>query len=109
MIRVRIKGEAGNIKGFIVWGHAGYAPRGEDIVCAGVSAICTAAIISLAELFPGNTRYRVLTSGLMYCRLRGDMTDEGVRDAQLILKVMSLGLEAIRDSHREHIDITIGG
>lgn len=34
-----------------VRGHAGYAPEGQDIVCAGISALfCTLAMHSLTEL-----------------------------------------------------------
>jgi len=109
MIRIRIKGAAEKIEGFMVWGHAGYAPLGEDIICAGVSAICTSAMIGLAELFPENTRYCVLPSGFMYCRLRGSMTQADERDSQLILRVMLLGLKAARESRGEYIDLTIGG
>lgn len=31
-------------------GHAGYAPEGTDIVCAGISALCMALINSLEQL-----------------------------------------------------------
>jgi len=109
MIRIRIKGSAGNIEGFMVWGHAGYAPSGADIVCAGVSAVCTTAIIGLVALFPENTRYFISPSGFMYCRLRGKMTKARARDARLIFKVMFLGLEAIRESHGEYLDLIKGG
>ena len=33
--------------GFIVEGHAEFAPHGQDIVCAGVSAIVQAAILGI--------------------------------------------------------------
>ena len=31
-------------------GHAGYAPKGQDIVCAGVSALCMALLARLEAL-----------------------------------------------------------
>lgn len=38
-------------KGFViaVMGHAGYAEKGSDIVCAGVSALCQAVNMTLTE------------------------------------------------------------
>lgn len=39
--------EARELQGFAVKGHAGYASAGQDIVCAGVSALVQAAICGL--------------------------------------------------------------
>lgn len=35
---------------FTCSGHAGYAEKGKDIVCAGISALCMALLSSLREL-----------------------------------------------------------
>ena len=40
MINVRIKYKQDMIQELNVSGHAGYADRGEDLICAGVSSIC---------------------------------------------------------------------
>lgn len=37
-------------KGFTVSGHAGYAPHGQDIVCAAVSTILQGFLLSIEEL-----------------------------------------------------------
>lgn len=37
-------------QGFTVDGHAGYAPHGQDIVCAAVSTLLTAFYLSVEEL-----------------------------------------------------------
>ena len=37
----------GRLCGFTVLGHTGYAPEGEDIVCAGVSALTQTAVNAL--------------------------------------------------------------
>ncbi|MCL1805045.1 MAG: ribosomal-processing cysteine protease Prp [Clostridiales bacterium] len=105
MIRIRLKGSKDHIEGFLVWGHARYAPQGADIVCAGVSAVATAAVMGLARRFPGSVNYRILPQGLIYCRLDGSFPETGAAEAQAMLYAMALGLEAIRKSHRKHIDL----
>lgn len=45
MIEVRIRGD-----GLTISGHAGYAPRGQSIVCAAVSAITLTMIEGLREI-----------------------------------------------------------
>ena len=37
-------------KGFTVSGHAGYAPHGQDIVCAAVSTLLQGFLLSIEEL-----------------------------------------------------------
>ena len=39
--------KSGRLSGFTVVGHTGYAPEGEDIVCAGVSALSQTAVNAL--------------------------------------------------------------
>lgn len=106
MIRVRVKGNPDRIEGFTVWGHARFARRGTDVVCAGVSAVATTALIGLTSLVPGSARYRVLPQGLIYCRLKEDLPPDKAREAQAILKTMTLGLLAIREEYKGTMDFT---
>jgi len=106
MIRIRLYGGPDRIRGFIIWGHARFAPRGGDIVCAGVSAVATTALIGLHRRIPGYVRYGMLPQGLMVCRLRGTIPKAQAGEAQIILSVMALGLQSIRSSHADFIDIS---
>jgi len=105
MIRIRIKGVKGQIESFLIWGHARYARRGADIICAGVSAVATTAVMGLAESFPGKVYYSILPQGLIYCRLSDDFPEDRKNEAQAILAAMALGLKAIRRSHWDYIDL----
>lgn len=49
MIRVNAKLESGDII-IDVKGHSGYAPHGQDIVCAAVSAILQTAVLGLESI-----------------------------------------------------------
>jgi len=105
MIKIRTKGSPDHIEGFMVWGHADYAPAGDDIICAGVSAVVTAALNGLIHRFPYDVYFRLLPQGFIYCRLSGGLTEIGRIEAQAILATMVLGLEAIRQSYPNHIDL----
>ena len=47
-----------NSNGFDIHGHAGYAPKGQDIVCAGVTTLFQTLIESMEKL----TRDRIQTN-----------------------------------------------
>lgn len=61
MIKVNVKMNSGDIV-IDVKGHAGYAPHGQDIVCAAVSAILQTAVLgieSIAETYPGHVEVNI--------------------------------------------------
>ncbi|MFQ9178134.1 MAG: ribosomal-processing cysteine protease Prp [Christensenellaceae bacterium] len=45
--------------GFSIFGHAGYAEPGKDIVCAAVSALTQAFIASVEELTQDKIKYNI--------------------------------------------------
>ena len=53
---------------FRVEGHAGSAPRGEDLVCAAVSALAQALLHGLIEVTRSLVEVRHLESGLIDAR-----------------------------------------
>lgn len=56
MLLIEIKVDKGTI---IITGHAGYAPPGNDIVCAAVSALTQTFIASVEELTEDNIEYEI--------------------------------------------------
>ena len=82
--------------GFDCLGHAGYADSGEDVVCAGVSALVINTINSIDSLT--NSSFHLETeeeSGLI------DFTFEesADHDAQLLVESMILGLQGIQNDY----------
>jgi len=77
--------------GFSVSGHAGYAKRGQDIVCAAVSALTINTINSI-ENFTDNT-YKLdnSASGLIKFKFTSDSDEKG----QLLLNALCLGITEI--------------
>ena len=50
--------------GITVSGHAGYAPAGQDIVCAGVSALTQTLIGSIEDLTSDKIKYKISPGGV---------------------------------------------
>ncbi len=88
-----LRDDAGLICGFKSEGHTGYGDKGEDIVCAGISALVINTVNSLERLTEADLN---VTSneieGLIECEVTG-YRDE---DVQLLLKSLVLGTEGIR-------------
>lgn len=83
-------------------GHADYAPAGQDIVCAGISAVIWAVWSTLIEeKGPGMT-----DDGERICIVLPpkDMCNES---AEAILAVAVNGLSLIAEAYPEHVVFTI--
>ena len=105
MIKVTIyKTERQEYAGFDMEGHAGYAEAGEDIVCAGVSALVINALNSI-ERFTDDETSCVSDEDTGSIEFRFDGIPS--HDATLLLDSMILGLEEIEDSndYEKYIDI----
>ena len=92
MIEVEIKEERdGRISAFSVRGHSGTAPKGRDIVCAGVSALAQTALLGLGRHLHRDIDYHIDPSGDLRMKLREAPDDF----TEAILRTMRLGLENI--------------
>ena len=87
MIFVRFLSEAsGNLVGFVMEGHAGYADPGEDIVCAAVSSVAY-----MTEIIKADTEVAV-EDGMMFVKVAaGDALR--CRDLLTGLKLHLIGIE----------------
>jgi len=108
MVKITILYENGLIKGFEASGHAGYAAKGQDIYCAGVSAITGTALIGLQKHLSVPPFYEV-KDGWLHCKLAGGVSREDVQKAQLILSTMEAGLISLQDAYPDYIAVIQGG
>lgn len=92
MIEVTRHGDGISIKG-----HAGYAPRGQDIVCASVTMLVYSLIESIEVLTDDAIKY-VMSSGTTDIYFR-DLS----KDAQLLIKSFFVGVQMIADNYPEHV------
>lgn len=91
-----------------VKGHTGYAEQGEDIVCAGVSALVVTCLIGLKKV-AGHPHEGKARAGSMYCKLLPGGTPESAARAQAILETTVLGLQDIAKDYHQFVRVTEGG
>ena len=105
MIKVEIfKNRDGKISGYEVTGHSGTAARGEDIICAGVSALAQSALWGIGEHLHREVDYKV-ASGKLSMRLKGvpDDLTEAVLQPMLygMREIEKLSPKAVRINERQ--------
>lgn len=105
MIRAVIdRASSGEIIGFEVSGHSGYAEVGKDIVCAAVSAIVQTAILGLTDVVGIEVVYHQ-RSGKARCRLPEWLTGDLRREANIVLETMLCGLKSIQEGYGPYIKV----
>jgi len=82
-----------------IQGHAGYAPPGQDIVCAAISALTQTFILSVEELTTDKIKYDI-RPGMAYITYE-DLSERG----QVLLDSLFIGIHAIADDYSDHIRI----
>lgn len=105
MTKVEIRRNAEEkIISFLAKGHTGYSARGEDIVCAAVSALTQTAVLGLIHNL-GLEPVVDIKDGYLSCLLPSDLTEEKKREANLILEVMLTGLKEIAEEHPKYLKV----
>lgn len=105
MIRVDIFYKDNLILGFVIMGHAGMAEEGEDIVCAGVSAVAQTALLGLDAHLNIKPKWKIEDDGLMECWLDRDIPDGEQEKAQVVLRTMELGLQNIQENYQQFLKV----
>jgi hypothetical protein len=95
---VIFRNREGQYLGFRVYGHTGYAEEGEDIVCAGVSAIVINTVNCLEDLVHEPVSYSCEEeSGDISLSFAGPPSEK----ASFLIDTMVYGLEWIRGTYGE--------
>ena len=97
MIEVRINYQGNQIVSFQVKGHAGFAPAGQDIYCAGVSAVAQTTLLGLCINLSKQPEYQV-EEGWLQCYLPAELDQEDMEKAQIILSTMEAGMLAMKNA-----------
>ena len=102
MVIVKIERNDNNeVQGFQIKGHANYAERGKDIICASISAIAQAATLGLLEVAKINPTIQK-SDGL----LNVNITEYYERlDIRAILDTMVAGIRNIAEQYPKNIKI----
>ena len=105
MINVTIHRKSKSILSFVVSGHAFFADRGKDIVCAGTSAVVVGAI-NAVHAITGVTPEIRQEDGFLSCKLPSNLDEATSEKVQLLLEGMVISLQTIEQEYGKNIKIT---
>ena len=107
MIRIVInRTDSGKIYSFTMSGHANFAKHGEDIVCAGASAVTLGTVNAIETLTGVVPEADQGESGYLKCDFPENLSEETDEKVQLLLEAMVLSLKEIEKVAGKHIKIT---
>jgi uncharacterized protein YsxB (DUF464 family) len=106
MIRVTIERLPLNehIHSFKVKGHAMYADPGQDIVCAGVSAV-TVGTVNAVEALLGFEMQAHMKDGFLQAEVPKDLDSQKQEKLQLLLESMVVMLQTIENMYSDYIQV----
>lgn len=105
MITVTItKQQSGHIESFEMAGHANFAEHGQDLVCAGASAVSFGAVNAITAI-TGETPE--ISQGLDggYLSVKLPTVSEKEHDIQVIIQAMIVSLQTIEQDYGQYIKI----
>ena len=94
MIEIHMTGNTIRIRG-----HSGYAPPGQDIVCAAVSTLLQTMVFTIEQKEPGAACYRLMP---------GDSEVQITHPSELtktLADAFFVGVTAVADAYPEHVRI----
>ncbi len=104
MTTVTFLRDARGLCGIRVSGHAGYAPAGEDIVCAAASVLittCANALETVADICPEVSQ----KPAMIQVSLPGGLSPASEHDAQIILRTAEQGFLDIAAQYPSYLQI----
>jgi uncharacterized protein YsxB (DUF464 family) len=94
------------IQSFTMSGHALFADHGQDIVCAGASAVSFGSINAVHELTGIIPYIEQGKDGFLSCTIPDNISEAIQEKIQLLLEGMVISLQTIEEQYGEHIKIT---
>lgn len=107
MIRVQFeRTNNGKIRSFTMKGHADFAQKGQDIVCAGASAVAFGSVNAIMTLTGFEPDIEQSESGFLKCVFDLKESDSVSNQVQLLLEAMIVSLQTIENDYSEYIQIS---
>ena len=105
MITINIKrNDKNEIVSFMLDGHAGYAKKGNDIVCAAVSAVTNMVLIGFNQL-DVTPKCEMSDGGFLSCELPQNLTGDVQTKLQFLLECMVNEFMDIKNSYGKYIKV----
>ena len=95
MTTVTFHMEGSRVTGFEARGHSGYAPAGEDIVCAAVSALTQGTLNGLLNVLKAPVDYHIDEKDGILTASLGEVPEGKRAGAQLLLQTLVSALQMI--------------
>ena len=102
MVRVTVLREQGTPVGFELNGHANEGAYGEDIVCAGISAITETALLGITDVLQLDAAY-THESGYARCELSRETSLEDREKAAIVFDTMIAGLTSLQQAYPQSL------
>lgn len=93
---IEVKRNSGSIT---VKGHAGYAPHGQDIVCAAVSTLVQTLVVSISEITTDEIQYDI-HPGAVEIKY-GNLSEQ----AQALVDSFFIGIRMIADTYPNNVQL----
>lgn len=102
-----ITGKRLRYTGFTLSGHSGFASRGEDIVCAGISSLALTIAMSLERYLAKKVSAVQAPSGMLEVRILEEACEEEeFLRAETLMVTLKLGLDQICRQYPGTIEIS---
>jgi uncharacterized protein YsxB (DUF464 family) len=102
MISAGFKKDDGGFFAVSVTGHAGFAPFGEDIVCASVTSAVMLVCNGITDVLFEPAEVKVLKNEISI-----ELPRPAGEKAQMFLRALYLHFELMREQYQEYITITL--
>lgn len=90
---------------FKIEGHAGFDDFNRDIICSAISMVSQTTLIGILEVLKVEAEY-CIEDGFLSLSLEEKSMDE-IEKCQVLLKTMLLGLENIKISYGDYINVKV--
>ena len=98
MVLVTVIREQGTPVGFELTGHADQGAYGEDIVCAGISAITETALLGITDVLKLDAAW-TREEGDLRCELSRETAGEDREKAAIVFNTMIAGLTSLQQAY----------
>ena len=98
MVKVQVFLERGTPVGFELTGHADQGVEGEDIVCAGISAITETALLGITDVLKLDAAW-TQSEGCLSCELSRETPPEEMEKAAIVFNTMIAGLTSLQQAY----------
>ena len=104
---VLFRDSLGNLTGFSVKGHTGYAEEGSDIICAAISILTTTCVNALESVAGVKATVKGGEDGFLEAHLPGNLPQDRMHDAQVLMGALHQGLSDLADGYPTYIKLSI--